>query len=306
MLRHSAKAFGYVGVSVGDMATALDLWVGRFGMQLVRRREGDDAELAAVWDLPAGAIADQALLETPGAARGGLHLVRFTTPGEPVRAGATATDLVPKSIDVEVRDIQARHAELVAAGHEFRSKIGRLETDGRLLFEVHMPAHDRLNVVLLEEPADPAPVSPRGYAVAPQIVLVTPDNPRESAFFQALLDLETISHHHFTGPEIERVVGLPAGAGLDITILGDPRVRFGRLELVQYEGVRSRNLYPRAVPPARGMLSVTYAVPDLEPVIGRGRALGMREHGRVRSILGESRMASVTSPAGLRVDIIEG
>jgi hypothetical protein len=100
-------------------------------------------------------------------------------------------------------------------------------------------------------------------------------------------------------------VGLPSGAGLDIRILGDPASPYGRLELVQYEGVKSSNLYPRTAPPARGMLSVTYFVPDLEPILARGAAYGIRDAGRVTTILGSGRMAQLTSPAGLRIDLLE-
>ena len=39
-------------------------------------------------------------------------------------------------------------------------------------------------------------------------------------------------------------------AGLDIRIFGDPAYDYGRLEIVQYEGAKSADLYPRAKPPA--------------------------------------------------------
>lgn len=301
----SPKAFAYVVVSVGDMQQALALWVDRFGMEIARRARGDDPELARLWGLPPGAIDEQVLLNTPGMIDGGLHLVRFAHPGAAVREGAAATDLVPKSIDIGVRDIEARHAELAAAGYHFRSPVGRLETDGTVVHEVHMSAHDGLNLAFVEQAADPEVVSPRGYGVAPRIVLVTADDERELDFFRRLLALDTLSRHHFAGPEVERTIGLPPGAGLDVSILGDARSRYGRLEFVQCEGVRGRDLYPRTAPPARGMLSVTYVVEDLGPILERGAPLGLRAHGRVRTVLGEGRMASVTSPAGLRVDIIE-
>jgi catechol 2,3-dioxygenase-like lactoylglutathione lyase family enzyme len=301
----SSRAYAYVVVSVGDMEEALGLWVGRFGMEVLRRKTGDDPGLARVWGLPKGAIEDQALLNTPGLLDGGLHLVKFEAPGAPVREGAAPTDLVPKSIDVAVREIEARYAEMTALGYRFRSEVHELEAKGMKFHEVHMAGPEGLNLVLLEIPSEPYVVSPQGYGVAPQIVLTTADNAREVAFFEKLLGLERLSHNRLSGPEIERAVGLPPGAVLDITILGARESRFGRLELVQYEGVQSRNLYPRAVPPARGMLSVTYVAPDLAPILERGRSLGIRDHGVVESILGKGRMASVWSPAGLRVDVIE-
>lgn len=301
----SSQAFAYVVVSVADMDQALDLWVRRFGLETVTRREGHDAGLARVWGLSPDAIEDQALLRTAGTSRGGVHLVRFKWPGSAVREGAAPTDLVPKSIDVSVVDIQQRYDELAAAGYRFRSPVGTMKNKGQTFSQVHMAAHDELNIVLLEQTEQRKETSAKGYGVAPMIVFTTGDLLREVAFFRSLMGLELLSQSRLAGPQIEKAVGLPAGAGLDVSILGDPKNDFGRLEIVQYEGVKSQNLYPRTKPPARGMLSVTYRVSDLSSVIERGKTLGVVDHGSVNSILGAGRMASVNSPAGLRVDLVE-
>ena len=297
-------AFAYVVISVADMDRALGLWVNRFGMQIVTRRDGTDPGLARAWGLERDGIIDQALLRTPGQSSGGVHLVRFKLPGSAVREGATATDLLPKSVDIAVRDIQQRHDELSAAGFQFRSAVGRMVNNGNEFLEVHMSAHDGLNLVLLEQPAQPEPVGDKGYGVAPQIIVITPDNARESVFLQSVLGLPALMHNRIGGPEIERTVGLPAGASLDVRILGDAADHYGRLELVQYEGVTQRDLYARARPPARGMLSVTYFVKDLPGLIARGRQSGIVDQGAVNSIFGETRMASIVSPAGLRIDFV--
>jgi catechol 2,3-dioxygenase-like lactoylglutathione lyase family enzyme len=310
------KAYAYAVVSVADMAQALALWSTRFGMQVVVRREGSDPALAAVWGLGPDGIIDQALLRTPGMAQGGVHLVRFRLPGSAVREGAAATDLVPKSVDIAVRDLPARHAELAAAGYRFRSPIGRFETDGVVVHEVHLPGPDGVNLVFLEQEGKPEPVSPEGYGVAPQIVATSPDNRREKAFFEQVLGLEETSYHRFAGPEVERTIGLPPGAGLDIRIFGDPGYDYGRLEIVQYEGVTGADLYPRARPPARGLLSVTFFVPDIAAVLARAAAHAARagegamrappvDHGLRSTIHGETRLATITSPAGLRIDLVQ-
>ncbi|MEZ5459029.1 MAG: hypothetical protein R3E65_06885 [Steroidobacteraceae bacterium] len=296
--------YAYVVVSVADMDQALALWVDRFGMEIVTRRDGRDTSLAAAWGIPPGDIIDQALLRTPGVREGGLHLVRFRVPGPAVREDAAPTDLVPKSIDIAVRDIQARHAELLAAGYRFRAPVNRLVTDSGLeVFETHMFGPDALNLVLLEQPAHPEPVSSKGYGVAPQIVVISPDNLRESSFWQSLLGLEQVSHNQFAGPAIEKAVGLPPGARLDIRIMGDSQVDYGRIEIVQYEGASGRNLYPRVRPPARGLLSVTYFVPEVDSIIARGASLGVRDLGRFNGVYGVGRLATATTPAGLRVDL---
>lgn len=307
------KAYAYAVLSVADMEQALALWSSRFGMQVAVRREGRDADLAAVWGLAPDAIIDQALLLTPGMTQGGVHLVRFRLPGPAVREGAAPTDLVPKSVDIAVRDLPARHAELEAAGYRFRSPIGRFEADGVVVHEVHLPGPDGVNLVFLEQEGKPEPVSPEGYGVAPQIVATSPDNRREKAFFEQVLGLEETSHHRFAGPEVERTIGLPTGAGLDIRIFGATAYPYGRLEIVQYEGVRGADLYPRARPPARGLLSVTFFVPDVAVVLARAAgaspdaasAAPPVDHGLRRTVFGETRMATLTSPAGLRIDLVQ-
>lgn len=301
----SSQAFAYVVISVADMDQALGLWVDQFGMQLVTRSGGPDAGMAKVWGLPADGIVDQALLRTPGAKQGGVHLVRFKTPGPAVRENAAPTDLVLKSVDIAVVDIHKRYEELSAAGYKFRSPVGSMQAGDITFLEAHTSAHDGVNVVLVEVLGKHEITSAKGYGVVPQVVLTTSDNVREAGFFQSLMGLSQVSHNRFTGPEVEKTIGLPSGAALDIHILGDLKNDFGKLEIVQYEGVKSSNLYPRSKPPARGMLSVTYIVDNLSAMLSLGAKLGIVDHGQTTCILGQGRMASVTSPAGLRVDLFE-
>lgn len=310
------KAFAYVVVSVADMDQALGLWVSRFGMRVAVRRHGSDPELARAWGLADGDIIDQALLVTPGRDQGGVHLVRFRIPGPAVRDGAAPTDLVPKSVDIAVHDIQSRYAELEAAGYKFRSKIGRFETDGIVVHEVHMTGPEAVNLVFLEQEGKPEHVSELGYGVAPQVIATTPNNRGEKAFFEQVLQLEETSYHRFAGPEVERTIGLPAGGALDVRIFGDSAYDYGRLEIVQYEGVQSKDLYPRAVPPARGILAVTFFVKDIDAVLARAKQLqeqggvgamraAPRDHGVRDTLFGRSRMATLYSPAGLAVHLVE-
>lgn len=310
------KAYAYVVLSVADMDRALALWVQRFGMKIVVRREGTDPQLARLWGVAPDAIIDQALLLTPGMDQGGVHLVRFKVPGAAVRENAAPTDLVLKSIDIAARDIFARHAELEAAGYKFRSKIGRFETDGVVVHEVHLPGPDAVNLVFLEQEGKPEHTSAEGYGVAPQIVATSPDNKREKAFFERVLGMDEASYHRFSGPEVERTIGLPPGGALDVRIFGAAGYDYGRLEIVQYEGVKSNDLYPTIKAPARGLLAVSFFVPDIAAVLARAAQLSadageaaMRaapvDHGVVDTIFGKTHMATLTSPAGVRIDLVE-
>jgi hypothetical protein len=298
------------------MDQALDLWASRFGMEVVVRRRGDDPGLSRLWGLTESDILDQALLVTPGRRQGGIHLVRFRQPGPAVREGAAPTDLVPKSVDIAVHDIQSRFAELEAAGFKFRSKIGRFETDGIVVHEVHMNGPEAVNIVFLEMEGRPEHVSAKGYGVAPQVIATTPDNLGEKAFFEQVLGLDETSYHRFAGAEVERTIGLPPGGALDVRIFGDPDYDYGRLEIVQYEGVKSTDLYSRATPPARGFLSVTFFVKDIGDILRRAASLQQsrgvgamrappRDHGVIETIFGQARLATLMSPAGLVVLLVE-
>lgn len=308
------KAFAFAIVSIANLSEALKLWRDRFGMTVVLHRQGGDPGLSKLWSLDAEGIVDQALLLTPGMTQGGLHLVQFANPGPTVREGAAPTDLCPKSIDIAVHDIQSRYAELEAAGYRFRSRIGRFETDGIVVHEVHLPGPEDVNLVFLEQEGKPEHVSACGYGVSPQVIAISPDNRREKQFFEEVLGMDEASYHRFGGPEVERTIGLPPGGQLDVRIFGDSQFDYGRLEIVQYEGVKSTNLYPRAQPPARGFLGVSVHCPDITATLQRARVLRAQsdavsgrdpvDHGVVKTLFGEYRMASLHSPAGLRIDLL--
>jgi len=172
---------------------------------------------------------------------------------------------------------------------------------------VHMNSPESVNIVFLEQEGKPEHVSAKGYGVAPQVIATTPDNLGEKAFFEQILGLDETSYHRFSGPEVERTIGLPPGGALDVRIFGDSAYDYGRLEIVQYEGVRSNDLYPRAVPPARGFLSVTFFVKDVDDIIRRKGAMrtAPRDHGVTESIFGRARMVTLVSPAGLVVLLVE-
>jgi catechol 2,3-dioxygenase-like lactoylglutathione lyase family enzyme len=279
----SPRAYAYVVVSVADMQQALDLWEERFGMEISRRERGADIGLARIWGLADDAIADQALLNTPGVIDGGVHLVRFRSPADAVREGAEPTDLGPRDLEIAANDVQAAGAELAAAG----VAIGWEGASAPRLL-----VHDAVGLVLHQSDVKRQALSSRGYGVAMQLAAVVPDIERELAFFQKVLGLELLAS---SAPN----------AVPQVRTLGTRQSPFGRLALVDYGSSMGRDLYPSAAPPARGLLGIIYVVPDLAPIMVRGREAGLADHGQVRSILGDGRMASVTSPAGLRIDFIE-
>lgn len=297
----------HVTVGVADLDSALDLWVGKLGFEILARSEGSDPGLAQLWSLQPADIARQAIVRTPGEQHGMLHLVQFVDPDPPVRAGAEVYDLVPKNLDIHARDLPARFAELKASGEVFRNDSpSEITTEGGLTFrEIHMKGHDDTNIVLLESEGEQLPYSPQGFAGVGPVITIVPSASAEKAFYVDVLGLEILSENILNGPEIERMVGLPPGAGLDVSVLGHEEEHFGRIEIVDYQGVDGTNLYPKARPKALGTLHVSYMSQDLKAVRSRLGLAGVpiTEYGQVTTLFGSGQAIAFASPAGMRIEV---
>jgi catechol 2,3-dioxygenase-like lactoylglutathione lyase family enzyme len=305
-------AFSHVTVGVGRLDEAIDFWERNFGLGVRSRREGPDAALARLWGIAPDRISRQALVATPTgagrwAAAGNLHLVEFRDPLPPVRRGAGVGDRLPKNLDLYTVDMPTRYAELEAAGHEFRARWAEMPVGEHIFREVHLPGHDEINVVLLEVtgPGYATPMSPRGYAGIGPLVTIVGDGAAEAHFYRDVLGMATTLELLLKGPVIERTVGLPPGAGLDVRVFGDPAEPLGRIEVIEYQQLQGEDLYPRAMPPATGILHMNYRVPDLGPVRARlaGAGVPITEHGTVTGICGAGPVVSCRSPAGLRIEV---
>lgn len=299
-------AFSYVTVGTADLDAALVIWRDRFGLEVAATRDGPDPALAELWDIAADDIARQVLLRTPGVQTGALHLVEFTRPGTPVREGAQVFDRVPKNLDVYARDLPARYEELRAAGLEFRAPWVEMPAPGGLTFrEVQMPGHDATNIVLLEILDTDYVHSPAGYAGIGPLIIVVGDAAKETTFYQDVLGLELVMQDLLAGPDIERMVGLPAGAGIDFRVLGAEADPMGRIEVIEYQRTGGTNLFQRALPPATGTLHAGWQVTSLTALRRRlgERDIEYREHGALDLVYGSGPVLSFVTPAGFRIEV---
>jgi catechol 2,3-dioxygenase-like lactoylglutathione lyase family enzyme len=303
-------AFTHITAGVADLEQAIAFWTGHFGFEVAIRRDGADAELASLWDLAPDDIARQAIITTPAAATGRLHLVEFARPAPPVRAGARVFDHLPKNLDLYVCDIAARVETLKARGVQFRSDpITAQGPDGTTFTEVHLAGHDAINIVLIEVIGNgyQTRFSPQGFAGVGPLVTIVPDLAAEDAFYAGVLGLTVTLDTRLGGPAIEQSIGLPAGAALRLKVYGDPTEPLGRIEAIEYEGTQGTNLFARARPPALGTLHVTYQVSTLAPVLANLRSANVTvtDHGHRRLLYGAGRVVSCHSPAGLRIEAQE-
>lgn len=292
----------YVGTD--DYDRALRLYRDVLGFSLAPSEKQQCRALERLWGLEQGAISQLARLETPGAPGGRLVLVQFTRDAPVVRAGATAVDLCPKNLDINVVDLPKRAEELRGAGYTLRSEPVAYEIGGLPVREVQLPVEDGVNLVLAEILGEALLTTDKGYGGVTSVVTTTADIGAETAFFE-MLGFSRLERHVLEGPAIETMIGLPPNAGIIMQLLGEPAHRFGRAELVAYRGASGNTLYPRAQPPARGLFRAAVDVQCVADVRADCVAAGLScSEPQLLRLGSEQRLAaSVTSPAGWQVDI---
>ena len=308
MQNHStSKAFKFATVGVADMDVALALWRDEFGFDVVYESVGPDASLDALWELNDTTITRQVLLSGSSSNEAKLHLVEFSNPKPPVREGAALYDDLPKNIDIYTNKIEESVGPLKRAGYAFRSeKPQEFMSNGILVKELHMPGPDETNIVIIERDDVTFPVNENGYYGVGLIIATVDDVDVEHAFLENLLNLETANAVELSGPELEKVTGLPPGTRWLIRILGDKDRFEGQIELVEYRGVESKNRYDRAVPGALGLIELTYEVADMQPIIQslKSQKHAYTIHNRITLLEQCYDVIRLRSPAGMPLQII--
>jgi catechol 2,3-dioxygenase-like lactoylglutathione lyase family enzyme len=307
--KNDMKAWTSVTVSVADLDVALDLWVGSFGLEVKSQKSGDDPDLASLWGLEPGEIKRQALVGTPGQNTGLMHFVQFSSPGQTVRNGAEVFDLCPKNLDIYVDDLPARAEELKQEGRKFRNERYSEATapDGTVFRELHMLGHDDINIVLLQVIGKEMSYTKQGFAGIGPLITIVADATAERRFYQDVIDLDVLADNILDGPEIERMVGLPPGAALDVSIWGAEEQSYGQMEVIDYRGVEGNDLYPRANPPSRGILNIRYLTNAMQELKQRLDQAGISwsDQGQRSILTGQGNFIRFQSPAGLWIEVFE-
>jgi catechol 2,3-dioxygenase-like lactoylglutathione lyase family enzyme len=303
LIQQNAIAAAVIGV--GSMTEALHHWVDVLGFEIQAQRTGAHLSLEKLWQLPERSIKSQVLLCSSKGDTGKLWLVEFAHPQAPVRADSTVIDLCPKSINLALSDLPARYDELLQSGFEFRSPFVSYPANGLTINEMQWLGTDALNVGMLELVGLRFSFNSSGYAGFTNFVSIVPDLEAETAFFHEVLGLPLYARHRLSGAAIETLVGLPAGTVLNMQVLGEHANALGRVQLIQYEGTHGNNLYPKACPPALGLLHATLvssALPQLKERFA-SRQIEPQYYSSVETLWGNSEVLSCKSPAGLRLDI---
>jgi catechol 2,3-dioxygenase-like lactoylglutathione lyase family enzyme len=149
--------------------------------------------------------------------------------------------------------------------------------------------------------------SAKGYAALTSFVVIVPDVEREARFYKELFGMQEILQHKLSGAAIEMAAGLPAGTVLDLHLLGGPDNLFGRMELIEYVGVKGDNRFVRARPPATGILSCGFRVDSLDEFARTAEAFDTAVIGRAKTdaLFASGEVACIRSPAGLQICLHE-
>jgi catechol 2,3-dioxygenase-like lactoylglutathione lyase family enzyme len=196
-----------------------------------------------------------------------------------------------------------------ADGYTFRNAEPSEVTapDGTRFREIHLHGHDELNIVLLEVIGKEMDFSEQGFAGVGPLITIVGHAPSERAFYANVMGFDMLNDNLLEGPEIERMIGLPPGSGLDVSIWGDAGEPLGQIEIIEYRGAKGSNLYPITVPTQLGILHVSYEVSDLEAFKQKLHDSGInpvdRDYREV--IFGSGRFIRFRTPSGLNVEAFE-
>ena len=301
-----ASAWHWVSIGTADMEAALDFWVGLLGFECVARAEGDDLGLREHWAVTDRQVARQAMVRSAGAENGGMHLVEWDVAAESVRAEAQVFDLCPKNLDIYVDDLPMRMAQLTEQGVVFRNEhySEAVSPDGVHFREIHLAGHDDVNVVLLQVIGSDTPIPESGFYGVGPLVCIVREPTEEKRFYEQVVGLKLSHDNILAGPDIEQMIGLPAGCALEVSIWAEPGQPLGEVELVTYQGTEGADLYPRARPGARGVTHLNWQVDDIEAFAAHLSAHGVdHSASTINGSLIQSRASLIFhSPAGLRLE----
>jgi predicted enzyme related to lactoylglutathione lyase len=235
-----------------------------------------DAGLAALWQVPAGVRARYALLARAGATRGHLRLVGCDPCGDHAWGGYERFyDYGHYAVNIRVPDIRSHWTRIIGAGAKPKSG------PTHWVVEAGMEAWDSLSWDPDGTLLDAYTISGRpdvfkdlkGRASEIETVAIHVGDADRAKRFYTALGYSTFFDRRID--DLGAFFHLPEGVVLrDVNLYKPELSGIGRIEIVQYEGLPGLPVGPRARPPQRGILSVSFEAEDLEAV-----ASLVRDHG---------------------------
>lgn len=249
------------------------------------------------WGLPEGAAAQVLLLRAPDRPHGFVRLVQFERAGPkpPARPGARPWDTgCFFSLMVRARDLDAVWADAVRLGWWSETPVTDLAFAGSQLKVVILQGPDGLQVQAYERLSPPLPEAFGAFErVSQPFNMMQMVRDREAArdFMEGVLGF---GRFWYGAPHLESEPAfMPLGIPRNLTtsvpykagIFHPAPGEFGRLEVIEIEGLEGRDHAARCNAPNLGWLAVSYPVEDARAATEMVRARGGRlEAGPVRLV----------------------
>jgi catechol 2,3-dioxygenase-like lactoylglutathione lyase family enzyme len=273
---------------------AVSLYRDGLGFQIVRDSIWPADPWRNLWNLPDGGDLHVVELAKPRAHGGGIRIV--DVPELPIVSGGRLPNQPgPYAWDFYVRDMSAAVQRIQDLGWSFRSEPQRYPLFGQD-FEVtevmlegpqgllhalveYIPGQHRC-VLGVDETEETSEV------IALVVVVADIDAPR--AAMVDGLGADVAMDETFTGPEVERLLDLPAGSAFRMVLMRGPSRRSARFELLESIGGVPRNSdIPHVIAPL--------PVPDLNQAIKQLRSQGVEVPSQVETGMGEIAVAELSS-----------
>ncbi|TGY90196.1 hypothetical protein E5163_03460 [Marinicauda algicola] len=306
--------------SVTDLDRTARFFLEIGGYREIGRGPLDPAEIAA-YALPDGA-SGEALLLAPGESDLGLvRLIRFEDAGErlPMRPGARAWDTgCYWAVMVRAHDLDTRYREAVELGWWTETPVADLVFGQSVLKVVVFRGPDGLQVQAYERLSPPLPeaFTPFERLSRPfNMMQMTRDREAARAFIKGVLGFSPFWYgppHTDSQPTL-MPLGIPRNLTTEIPYLAgifQPAPgEYGRLEVIEIDGLEGADYAGRCDAPNLGWLSVTYPVESaaaaIDELSARGAALAIAPYDTARAGIGEARIFAVRSPDGALVEFAE-
>jgi catechol 2,3-dioxygenase-like lactoylglutathione lyase family enzyme len=306
--------------SVKNLEEAAETWSAVGGWEIKHRGEAPSG-LAAAWGLPPNTTIREIVLGPPGVDRGFLRLVKIEgLPQVQIRSSARPFDTGGLfNVNAMVKDIDAVFEALRDRGFHGYADPNRYQLFGRTYAGALLQGHDGVVINLLQRVGqsydDLPPFTGLSHIInATQMVA---DYDRAFRFFTETLGWQV------------RWEASPTwdGSGSNNMGLPDSLVREGRIkeraasfrasekaeggtiEIFAFSGVSGKDFSARATAPNLGLLSYRIHVPDLERMLARLAARGVKpRNGPTRLALppyGMVRLAVLQAPDGAWLELFE-
>lgn len=297
-------------VSVGDLDARQALFRDVLGYELVHRGSVS-AEQLREWGLAKGETAQEALMREPGARRGFIRLVAFSTGPAAGRIRSSAQPWEAggwSGLNVRVRDIDLVFNRLQAAGFQGFSDPVSFTVPPFRVREAMMVGPDGLVLGLLER-VEPPLAEPGWRSLVSRPVTAFTVTDRPAATETALRNLSLAVRLSFDGLTAEpgpNLFALPhamvAQTTRSVRWWQEAKREEGTIASIAFGGLAGRSFGGTARAPRLGLLTLRLPVPDAQ---SRCVAAGAKVYSATIAPYGRIHGCIVHLPNGAQVDILQ-